>query len=186
MENVGMDMAYRNASAKRDALAAEINQLQQRLEACRRELSRVDTFLRDWSEFAGTHLDAQFVEAVDTVEKSVQVRRTRPRNPRKEDVVAKAVQIIESNGQPMSRAELSAALAGHGIVLQGTDPDMVLSTMLWRMQDKIVRLPNHGYWPTNKAYPPAGYDPAKPYPGDQEHADMVHRDVRGDMPDVFD
>jgi hypothetical protein len=47
-----------------------------------------------------------------------------------------------------------------GIVISSeTDPEMVLSTMLWRMRDRIARLKTGGYWLAEKAYPEAAYDP---------------------------
>ncbi len=61
---------------------------------------------------------------------------------------------------------------------------MVLSTMLWRMKDRIVRLPQFGYWIADKEYVPAGYDPSAPYDGDAESAEMAKRDVAGHLPEI--
>jgi hypothetical protein len=74
-------------------------------------------------------------------------------------VVDVALQIIQERGEPMARRELFDELAGRGIVIQGKDPEMVLSTMLWRSKEKIVRLPGHGYWPADRSYPDAHYIP---------------------------
>ena len=47
--------------------------------------------------------------------------------------------------------------------VSGADPKMVVSTMLWRMKSKIVRLrvPGKGfrYWLTERPYEPTGYIP---------------------------
>lgn len=59
----------------------------------------------------------------------------------------------------MPRKELFNALAKEGLVIHGKDPEMVLSTMLWRASDTIVRLPPHGYWPKDTPFSPAQYDP---------------------------
>ncbi len=59
----------------------------------------------------------------------------------------------------MTRTALYEELGRRGIRLFGKDPVMVLSTMLWRSQERIVRLPNHGYWPAERTYEPAGYFP---------------------------
>ena len=81
-------------------------------------------------------------------------KRKRPNNPDKSVVVDKALEIIRERDEPMGRKALFVALAENGIVLEGTDPQMVLSTMLWRSKDRIQRLPAFGYWPAGETYEP--------------------------------
>lgn len=81
------------------------------------------------------------------------------RNPPKEVVVNWALHLIGEMGRPLSRQDLYDLLRHNGINVYGKNPQMVLSTMLWRSQDRIVRLGNHGYWPKDKRYEPAHYMP---------------------------
>ena len=70
-----------------------------------------------------------------------------------------ARQIIAVAGRPVSRGELFPRLRELGINIDGKHPQMVLSTMLWRMRDQVVRLAE-GYWLAEEPYPPLAYDPA--------------------------
>ncbi|WP_147283758.1 hypothetical protein [Bosea caraganae] len=153
------DTAYRNAAARRDAFAKEINKLQQRLEEVRREVARIDKFLHDWVEFAGGMPPGVAVDSVHVADSREDTPRPRPKNPSKEVVIESALEIIREYGKPMNRSDLFHSLAKQGVVLEGADPEMVLSTMLWRMRKKIARLPNFGYWPANLPYEPASYTP---------------------------
>ncbi len=83
------------------------------------------------------------------------VKRKRPKNPDRELVVEKVLEIIREHGEPVTRKDLFAALKDRGIEIHGKDAEMVLSTMLWRSQDRIERLAPFGYWPTGVEYPPA-------------------------------
>lgn len=167
-----MDAAYRNAMAQRDQLAAEINEVQQRLEELRRKLAVVDNFLRQWVEFAGKAPSMPPVESGDRSLVGMHTPKPRPKNPPKEVVIESVLSILRERGEPMSRAELFAALGERGIVLEGSDPQMVLSTMLWRMREKVTRLPkNMGYWPADVPYEPAGYVPIEQLR--TEHTELV-------------
>ncbi|CAN5285842.1 hypothetical protein BH09PSE1_BH09PSE1_11650 [soil metagenome] len=53
----------------------------------------------------------------------------------------------------MTRKRLFEELAHHDIVIQGANPEMVFSTMLWRMQDRFERIPKRGYWLTGVPVP---------------------------------
>ncbi|WP_375598313.1 hypothetical protein [Devosia sp. Naph2] len=85
------------------------------------------------------------------------------RNPKKEEVAKVAREIIEEAGHPLNRGDLFQRLQSKGIDLQGANPQMVLSTMLWRAGEKagIVRLKRSGggYWLKERPWPDAGYDP---------------------------
>lgn len=89
-------------------------------------------------------------------------QRKRIKNPEREKVVAAALGVIEEAGRPLSRQELYETLSERGLTITGKDPLMVFSTMLWRSKNRIVRLRGHGYWPTNRSYPPANYFPEEP------------------------
>ena len=124
-----------------------------RLEA---ERADVAAWIEMWHRLAGTQgrpVAAEQNEHMRAVDKSV--KRKRPSNPDKSVVVDKALEIIRQHGEPMGRRALFDALVENGIVLEGSDPQMVLSTMLWRSKDRIVRLVPFGYWPAGTEYPPA-------------------------------
>lgn len=119
------------------------------------ERANVAAWIEMWHRLAGTQgrpVAAEQNEHLLAVDKSV--KRKRPNNPDKSVVVDKALEIIREHGEPMGRRALFDALAASGIVLEGTDPQMVLSTMLWRSKDRVKRLSGFGYWPANEPYAP--------------------------------
>ena len=81
----------------------------------------------------------------------------------------------------MPRKALLKAVTERGIILSGKDPEMVLSTMMWRMQDEFVRLPRWGYWLKNRPYEPAEYDPLVPYPP-EDVSEVVQPDLADPSP----
>jgi hypothetical protein len=151
------DLAYRNAMRKRDDLAAEINKLQERLGQAREELARVDGWIAVWREFAG--VSEQSGTDTAPVDSGDAALVARPKNPTKEEVAEVAREIIRDADQPLMRADLFQRLQARGIVLHGKDPEMVLSTMLWRMRSRIVRLRGGGYWLADVPNSDVGYDP---------------------------
>ena len=167
------DRALANAEKRRDELAAEINKINQELEGLRRELSRVSEFIENWYSFAGTKQDSlPLGEANQGVNTSYPQDRMAsaprvgesekpitPKNPDKEVVGQYAKAIILEKLHPMPRTELFNELARRGIKIHGKDPEMVLSTMMWRMQDDFIRLPKHGYWIRSLHWAPANYKP---------------------------
>lgn len=141
------DTAIQNAQARRDQLAAEINDFQHNITVLKQELARVDKFIADWNAFAGIEADAES----KTTEKKA--------NPPRNRVGEEAAIIIDQNARPVPRADLFKALAERGFHIYGKDAEMVLSTMMWRMQDKFVRIPAWGYWFRDRPFPPAKYVP---------------------------
>jgi len=157
------DQALQNALVKRDTLARQINEAQQYVEGLRRDLTRVDAFIADWHKYAGVPAPEQTSYAIETSGPPPSTKKVL-NNSKKEEVAAATVELITAAGRPMSRNELFPALTQKkGMRIEGTDPDMVLSTMLWRMMKKagLVRLKGGGYWLRDKPYPEAGYDPSQ-------------------------
>lgn len=152
------DKAIENAMSRREELAAKINEAQQRLEEWRRELARADAFIRDWHVFAGEPIPSE--EAADRFVATGTVGGRNRRNSKKEEVARQARELILDRNEPIGRTELYELLTKErGLTIEGTDPEMVLSTMLWRMKDRIVRLKSGGYWLPEKPYEPANYWP---------------------------
>ena len=141
------DSALDNAMRRRDAAVAKVKALESNLAEARDELERVDAFIQQWHEFAGTPI----LERDPVVVHYPKTMRG-VRNSKKEEVAAAARRIIEAEGRPMSRTELYERLIGRGLTINGADPEMVLSTMLWRMRDQVVRLAKGGYWLAGEPY----------------------------------
>lgn len=152
------DAAKERVAELSEKIASEknkINDSQARLAGFERDLAEMERWLALWHRLTGTENPT----AAEQIEISARPRSRRPKNPDRDHVANCALQIIRMRGEPMSRKDLFEALKEWEVNIQGKDPEMVLSTMLWRSQDKIVRLPQHGYWPKSEPWEPARYDP---------------------------
>ena len=151
------DAAIENAAAIRDEMAEKISAAEVQIKEWRATMTRAERFIADWEEFSG-----QKAPAVAT--NSEPVPRTasggKPKNPKKEEVAAVAREILLQNGRPMSRDDLFEALTFRGVIIHGTNPPVVLQTMLWRMSGEITHLKGFGYWPKDVPCEVAFYDPA--------------------------
>lgn len=162
------DKALENAGRRRDELAAAINAAQDRLDELRRELSRVDEFIAEWHRYAGVLADGPHQAAERPASEASPytigvgpLPAPAPRatgNSSKEAVTEAALELIAERGEPIGRSELYKLLTERGLIIRGKEPEMVLSTMLWRMKDRIVRLKGGGYWIADRPYEPAQYD----------------------------
>lgn len=160
-----VDQALENALRKRDELATKVNAALQQVEEWKRELSHTDAFIAAWHQFAGTEADLPtgtvFPIRDDIPLPQKNTKRPARNNSKKEEVAAEVRRIIAAEGRPVPRAELYNVLVERGFTIEGTDPDMVLSTMLWRAGEAagVTRLQKGGYWLTEKEWPDAGYFP---------------------------
>jgi hypothetical protein len=142
------DAAIRNAERERDALAAKVNAAVAQIEDWKREIARIDQFVADWHRFAGVEPEtAPQAPAAKAVPKPRAVK-----NSTKEEVAKLTREMIEAHGAPINRAALLAMLRERGLVIEGGEPETVLSTMLWRMgaAAQIVHLKGVGYWTSEK------------------------------------
>ncbi len=153
-ENKSMDTALKNAEARRSEAKAELEQLQAQVRVLTAELDRIDRFIQDWREFAG-------VSEPDVAPHEVKAAgpRRKPRNPPREEIGDAVAAILDERNEPILRDPLFDELEQRGIHLVGKDPRMILSTMIWRMSDRFIRLPPHGYWFKDRPFHPANYDP---------------------------
>lgn len=161
------DAAYENAMKRRDEISFEIRELETRLALLKSDYQRVDAFIEQWHEFAGTPLLDRSPTAVRPPRRWVGGREAPTRNSKKEEVAAVARRIIEAEGKPIPRSELYKRLIAEGLTISGSDPEMVLSTMLWRMKDQIVRLQKGGYWLADRPYE------SEYYSGDKELDELM-------------
>ena len=197
------DKALVNAEARRAALVAEIEGFERALQEKRDDLERVEAFIRDWHAFAassetsaagdtgaGVRLGATG-QSESLTAKQARKRihlhavggklflgsaRQRPSNPRKEEVAEAARDVIRQAGHPMIRPDLMRALRERGVFIEGTNPDVVLSTMLHRTVGLVKHLKGFGYWLHDEPYPPADYIPGQTRdhpPASQKGSDMT-------------
>jgi hypothetical protein len=168
------DAALENAERRFRDVEKEMAELARRMDALKGEREHIRKFIDSWYEFAdlggNTGLRkgpevapmGELVDSAQATERGEPLRARRTTgNPKKEDVVEAARTIIAVNGEPMGRSDLFKALREQGIILQGADPEMVLSTMLWRMRNRVVRLPGGGYWLADKPSPDGKYTPGQ-------------------------
>ncbi len=190
-----LDKAVANALAERVRVSEMIEDAQRKIALWKQEIDRIDVFVSDWYRFAGVKPPAS-VSDVERTAPAIEAPTTDPefksetlkrptKNSKKEDVAKAAREIILEKGEAVQPLDLFEALVSRGLVIEGTDPKGVMTTMLWRTKDHgVVRLAHHGYWLADQPYMRAGYDPHIPYLGDQEHADMVSRELSGTLPDT--
>lgn len=182
MTDIAVENAQRriaDAAARIHEIESKINALQSERASLQNECERARAFISAWAEFAGVDAEKapeaqilpQAIPGLEPVEKPPRPQMKRPKNPKKEDVAAKARELILEHGKPMGRTELFKALSDAGVVIRGSNPEMVLSTMLWRMSSQIVRLQPHGYWLADVPNAEVGFDP-------DTHS------VEGDVPDT--
>ena len=176
------DDVPQNPMELREQLLARIKAIDEQMKALMREreaieddLEITDTFLNLWVRSSRLHLDVDHVTPVNGTRVGSGPVRTKPRNPPRDEVVRTVRDIITKADRAMSRSELYDALKARNIIIRGKDPVMVLSTMLWRSQDRIVRLKDHGYWLADKPYFKAGY-----YPGNEIDPDVSDTAPEGD------
>jgi len=91
-------------------------------------------------------------------------KRPRVANPSRTKVADTAVAVIMDLKRPVPRNELFAEVTKRGIQINGIDPLMVFSTMLWRERERVIRIRGYGYWVADQAYPPAGFLPDREQP----------------------
>lgn len=180
------DGALQNAQKRLEELANQINRLAGHLDELKREHASVSRWIDDWHRFAGNATVSSEGGAANSpggtaVNASPRVGLVtvpwqphgRPANPDKKDVGRAAWGIIQKRGRPIPRQELFSELTQRGIVIHGKDPEMVLSTMLWRLRDDFVRLPKFGYWLKPYPYKAADYMPGLPIEDDGEDAKVA-------------
>ncbi|MGO9945198.1 MAG: hypothetical protein ACLPIC_20945 [Rhodoblastus sp.] len=185
------DVALQNAIALRDELTAACGDLAQKIADLSSQkadtesrLTKVSAFISDWYAYAGgkspdVKVDLNALSPADFgIHDDDKKHVTRVAgNPKKELVAAEALEIIRQSGRPIPRAELYEALKGRGVIVNGNDPLVTFSTMLWRMKPVIMHLQGFGYWDPALPYADADYAPENaitPSDDDLFDADLVN------------
>lgn len=156
------DKALQNAKNKRNQLSERRRTLHEELANLDQEIGEIDRFIRTWHAFAEDDTQGLGTSPATTGGNKSGHSDTKPKatkNTKKEIVAAVTKEVILQNGEPIMRDELYRILIERGLVIEGKDPQMVLSTMLWRMADVIARLPTGGYWPADTPNEQIGFDP---------------------------
>ncbi|RVD56024.1 hypothetical protein EN828_23095 [Mesorhizobium sp. M2D.F.Ca.ET.185.01.1.1] len=155
------DVALENAKALKIKALSEISRLEAELRGWHDRILMADQFIDQWNAFASGEpvIPVESVSAEQNKPAPSSVKRKAIRNSKKEDVAEAARAVIRERGEPVSRSELFKALIDRGLTIEGSDPEMVLSTMLWRMRDRVVRFKTGGYWLCEVPYEPEGYQP---------------------------
>jgi hypothetical protein len=164
------DSAYANAERRRVVLLNELERVEAQANTIRKQIEDVDRFLSEWRQYAGVTVadDVPSPSSTDTSLKAAPTRRgPRSNNPDKEIIGDEVQRMLEEFQRPMSRQRIFTELEQRGFKLEGSDPPMVLSTMLWRMKHRFVRIPGKGYWFAGK--------PVPDLIGDTEHASEEER-----------
>jgi hypothetical protein len=144
------DDAIANALSKRADLESRIVKAEEVIKRSKAQILEINRFIKQWEKFSGRAADD--IQPAKSLPYDADFSRSQPTaeaagNPKKETVAEAAIHILEKVGKPMSRAELYTALQADGVRIQGANPEMVLSTMLWRTRDAfgIHRLKSGGY-----------------------------------------
>lgn len=138
----------------------EIKKIMEKRELLRQELEKIDNFLDLYRELTGTEAVRSEPPVSGSVEPPKSHGRKRTSGTAKpSDVGPMARRILLEHGKPMTRSELLNALEERDVVLAGDDKAKYLGTILWRMKEAFVNLDGYGYWPRDKPFVPANYDP---------------------------
>jgi len=161
------DRALENAEAMLKQLLERRKTLNAELINIEDQIGQITKFVKSWHLFAEADpagIDHNSVIAVGAQENkpepSQPVKPKQPKNTDRVIVGDEVLKIIRERGQPVSRADLYEELTNRGMVILGKDNEMVLSTMLWRSRDRIVRLKTGGYWIAGEDWPDANYLPS--------------------------
>ena len=152
------NQAKANAEEARERIQNRLQQIEAEAKALRDQLVSVNAFLETFSAFESLRPDDP-IPAATMATKVSSPSRARPSNPPREKVAEAALKAIREAGRPLQRTELFEAVAKQGLVITGKDPEVVFSTMMWREQWRIAKLPKLGYWDVHMPYEPEGYDP---------------------------
>ncbi|MBB3445885.1 hypothetical protein [Rhizobium sp. BK379] len=115
------------------SLKTLLDQLHEERDKLKSQLASIEKAI---SDMEGTYSELTAGEIAPVVDKSkkmpVRVGGKIRINPSKEKVAKIVRQMLEDSEKPLSRSEIYKSLDRQGIKIWGKDPEMVLSTMLWR------------------------------------------------------
>lgn len=155
------DAAILSALRKRQELEERIAKTEHRIKSFKTQISEINAFISQWEKFSGQ--SAPSLALMNPSQNDTDSDQDALRNSTKEDVAAAARRILSGSLSPMPRAALYQRLVSDGLRIHGTNPEMVLSTMLWRAGKDagVVRVKSGGYW-LKEYVPPEEQDESAP------------------------
>lgn len=148
------DPAILSALKKRQELEERIAKTERRIKTFKSQITEINSFISTWEKFSGRPAP-KLMLANPSQNETDSGNELDLTNSSKEDVAAEAREILEKYNEPMSRSELYKKLTSRGLRITGKNPEMVLSTMLWRAGKDvgIVRLKTGGYFLAERTNP---------------------------------
>jgi hypothetical protein len=139
------DDAIIAALKKRHDLETRIAKTEQRIKSFKAQVAEINAFIGQWERFSGRN--APTLQLTNLSQNETDSEDAVHGNLPKEEVARLARFILLEANEPMSRGELYKRLVKEGARINGKNPEMVLSTMLWRAGKDvgIVRLKTGGY-----------------------------------------
>jgi len=162
-----LDTAIVKAVQEKANIESKIAASEAKTRRYKSQLSEINSFISQWEKFSGTSAPIPSGSTPEGMSQNGTDSKPQPikvQNSKKEEVATAARLVIEGRDVPVSRSELYGILSRQGLQMNGSNPEMVLSTMLWRAGAKegIVRLKSGGYWLADRAVP--GGDGVQPEP----------------------
>ena len=76
-----------------------------------------------------------------------------------QEIVPAVLELLKTEGHPLTRTEIVQKLRRQGVRVSGEDPQRNVAAVLWRVRGRIGNLKGHGYWPVGEPCPSIGYVP---------------------------
>lgn len=144
-------MGLKNIKMLKTNILSMIHTRQEEIKALQKQYNEIEQFIDCYPH--------SLVENGDKQVQKENKKKTKP-NSNKENVASAAYKLVKMRGEPIKRNDLYDLLIEQGLVIDGKNPQMILSTMLWRVKDSgLIRLNGGGYWLKNEKYAPANYLP---------------------------
>ncbi len=139
------DAAILAALKKRQELEERIAKTEAKIKVFKTQIVEITAFIAQWEKFSGHPAPSLALTNLSQNETDSEPDATG--NSSKEEVASAAREVLHRASGPLSRSELHKKLSFQGLRIHGKNPEMVLSTMLWRAGKGagIVRLKTGGY-----------------------------------------
>lgn len=136
-------------SAALTSLKTAIDQLVAERDAVKERLDHLDESLDSLRKSYNVLAALERNQPVDNLEiaprprKPIKLKRMKTfhvvsvKNPDKSEVAAQVAAMLMDSDKPLSRREIFDRLTENGVEIKGKDPEMVLSTMLWRAGEEF-------------------------------------------------
>lgn len=150
------DIAFENAERQKNLLLERLAEIEKEIVRIREELEKTEKFLAEWEMYAAVQWHPKPDESGSRVVfvSHSHSSETKHKNPPREEVGNVVESMLDEFHQPLTRVRILSELDQRNMPINGVDPAMVLSTMMWRMKNRFRRIPGKGYWYADRPYPP--------------------------------